>query len=216
MKAKSGRRFGWKLLGIASVVSMLAGPAGAEPSDLGPDGHCGYGDAVAIANAFYPRLWGNNPTDDPLTDLDANTLCQFRTFFEPEEGICFDEKDVFTGGIVFFDLADAEYPDLGLSAREVLQATDVEFEVIGPVGAEWTTFATPVKAGLNDFFGKTVWRQFGLIFTNAVPGDYTVVTKIDDPFGYVELSVNFRVLPHDVAHDLGRPASPFEGSVACP
>jgi hypothetical protein len=193
-------------LAVVSTVLLIAQPVSASPP-LGPDDHCTYGDATAIANAFYPRQFGGDPTEDPFVAEHTNELCSFRTFITPDDGICFCEDDVFTGGTVFFDVADA---------REFLREIEFDFTLNAPEGAEWSGFDTPVKAARNGF----VWRQFGVTFTHAPPGIYELESTYslpgEDPLTFF---VSFTVLPHEIAHDLGRPDGPvsiINGSVNCP
>lgn len=103
-----------------------------------------------------------------------------------------------------------------------LGAFEVEFTVTAPVGAEWTSFSTPLKAvgQLDGEQGR--WRQHGLIFTSTPVGVYQVESEYDHPGEdvYGELdpdAVSFTVLAHDIAHDLGRPSfGGLEGSFICP
>jgi hypothetical protein len=200
-------RWRWLLaLAGAVMLSLIALPASAS-RPLGPDDHCTYGDATAIAEAYYARHFGGDPTEDPLVADTANELCSFRTFITPDDGICFCEDDVFTGGTVFSDFADF---------RDVLGEIEFNFTLNAPEGAEWNGFDTPVKAGRNGI----VWRQFGVIFTHAVPGVYELESTYSLPDEEpLTFNVSFTVLPHEIAHDLGRPDGPLSvinGSVNCP
>lgn len=212
----------WLLLvvGLGSFVFYVS-PVEAA-STLGPDAHCTVGDAKAVEEAFYPRLWRGNPNEEPFASADRNNLCSFRTFWEPEEGICFCEEDTFTGGVVYSDYSSdlAELKALKGALHEMV----VEFDVEAPPGAEWTEFDTGVKGFGVDYVDgvkvHVILRQFGLTFTSAVPGAYEIRSTQSHPlYGQEEFLVTFTVLPHETAHDLGRPDGPLKGltgSVTCP
>jgi hypothetical protein len=197
-------------------------------ASLAPDGHCGQGDAIAIQNAFFP-LVQNGPEG-----LDAFGLCQFRTYFEPDNGICFCEyDDIVAAGVWFESVASPDFPGCsagdedcstpydGWSARESVSLVRDTITLIQPTGLSIEAFTTPVKGGLHPIFGPVIWKQAGVVFRDLPPGSYTIRTETDHPaeaiFGPFEPSVvTFHVLPHDQAHELGRPTSGFEGSVRCP
>ena len=202
------------LLAILVAFLVTAGPAAAE-SELGPDDHCSLGDAVSIMNAFFPLFQhGDNSPND------IARRCQFRTFREPEEGICFCEHDEFVGATAWFELRDdPDYEEW--SAHESVSLVEIILSITEPAGQPIDPFVTAVKGGLHPVFGSIFWKQVGAIFNDLVPGDYTVLTEFDHPaeaiYGEFDPAVvNFKVLPHDEAHALGRPASGLAGSVICP
>jgi hypothetical protein len=205
----SGKSWYWLVSVLAGAVLMLlaAQSAWASPP-LGPDDHCRTGDATAIEQAFYPSVFGGDPADDPFVAETSNEFCSFRTFITPDDGICFCEHDIFTGGTVFVGFAED---------RNLLGEIEFDFTLNAPGGPQWTAFDTPVKAAR---YG-TVWRQFGIIFTDAVPGSYELESVYTLPEGEELLidDVSFTVLPHESAHDLGQPdgdSSILNGSVNCP
>ena len=208
------------VLGLGSLVVNVS-PVEAA-STLGPDAHCTVGDAQAVQEAFYPRLWRGDPSVHPFASADHNNLCSFRWFWEPEEGTCFCELDTFTGGNVYADYRSD--PTELTALAEDLRQVEVEFVVQAPPGAQWTEFDTGVKGfGVDYVEGEKVHvllRQFGLTFTKAVPGAYEIHSMVTDPvYGDWEEFFTFTVLPHETAHDLGRPDGPLKGltgSVTCP
>jgi hypothetical protein len=180
---------------------------------LKPGDHCGQGDVTAVKNAYYPlwsTAWGN--------PLNAPNLCQFRTFYQPPEGICFCEHDMFVGGDVFSVNAADSYA--GLTARAFV---DLEKEVttfVNPPGLPIERFVTPVRGWKDPDGVSLVLKHTGAVFRNLPPGTYTISTEYDVP-PFPEQAdtwvVTFHVLPHDQAHALGRPTGEFPfGSVKCP
>jgi hypothetical protein len=206
-------RFAWLLAVLMTFA--LAAPASARTLD--PEGSCTAGDAAAIAQAYYPigvggeESWAYDPGD-------SLKLCGFHTFFQPSEGICFDEVDAFTGHSAWSFVSSSPIDRTDVQWLEKITAT---FSLGGPADVEWKAFATPLM-GLRTFQGDeerhTVWRNFGVIFTRAVPGSYILETQTSLPdFGVVQHDVvSFTVLPHEIAQDLGRPGHLLGGSRICP
>ena len=215
---------------LAVVCVLMVGPAPAGP--LMPDDHCGEGDVTAIMHAYYP-LWSTG-WGDPLN---APNLCQFRTFYEPPEGICFCEHDMFVGGDVWSESCSVPLSRVaGRATRAASSPTtagrrgsrsSLEEEVttfIEPAGLPIDRFVTPVRGWTEPGGGRLVLKQTGAVFRDLPPGTYTISTALHHPaqaifgnlFGEPWL-VTFRVLPHDQAHALGRPTGEFPfGSVKCP
>jgi hypothetical protein len=123
------------------VQALAAGPTFASP-ELGPDDHCTLGNATSTENAFYARGFRGNPNAD-IFAKDADLYCQFRSFLQPPEGNCFDERDIFTGANVL-SLGDTDREAVRAIA-EVLGQIGFDFTVSAPAGAECSGFQTPVK-----------------------------------------------------------------------
>lgn len=216
-------------LTLAGALSVGTAPAG---SPLKPDDHCGQGDVTAIKNAYYP-LWSTG-WGSPAS---APNLCQFRTFYQPPEGICFCELDMFVGGDVWSEPVASPYfpgcragdegclvPYDGWTARESVGLEEEVTTFLDPAGLPIERFVTPVRGWKDPDGVRLVLKQTGVVFRNLPPGGYTVSTELYHPalviFGNVfgtPWVVTFHVLPHDQAHELGRPTGEFTfGSVKCP
>lgn len=194
------------LAGFAALVAGTVGIGATTAADselLGPNDHCDAGAAESIAAAFFPLFWNGGGKAGVVADR-----CQFGTFIEPDAGICFDEHDRFVGGLVFFGTR---------ADRASIEGAEVTIAVVDPVGVETERVETPIKGSIHPVFGPVVWKQWALIFEGLAPGSYRVVTSFGGTVADIEpIEVVFHVLDHEVAHDLGRPTSPMEGSVVCP
>jgi hypothetical protein len=184
---------------IAATVGTGVSASG-ETGPLGPDEHCGTGNVEAITRAFYPLFFNS---DGPADDV--ATRCQFRLFAEPSEGICFDELDHFVGGFVIsFDKSE----------RELLEQVEIDISPPELGGLEPEPTETPIKALGSEHI---IWKQWSVTFSGLSPGSYTVATSLSFRGSLVEeFEVEFHVLPHEAAHELGRPESGLQGSVVCP
>jgi hypothetical protein len=152
-------------------------------------------------------------------------FCQYRLFYDGAE-VCFCEDDIFLGGSTWYEFPEA--PD-GLSQAEAREwLAQVETEVfITPEGGETTqldVMSTAIKGGQHFAWGQVVYQQHG-VFLQLPPGDYLTTYRDCHPDfgdcgpegeGWWEANVLVRVLPHDLAHDLGPPSIGGFGSVQCP
>ena len=215
-------------LALAAVFSAAHAPGG----PLKPDVHCGQGDVTSIKNAYYPLWstgWGNPAS--------AANLCQFRIFYQPPEGICFCEHDMFVGGDVWSEpVANPYFPGCragdegclvpydGWTARESVGLEEEVTTFVAPAGLPIDRFVTPVRGWKDPDGVRLVLKQTGAVFQNLPPGTYTISTELHHPaqaiFGNLfgePWVVTFHVLPHDQAHALGLPTGEFPfGSVKCP
>jgi hypothetical protein len=204
---------------LAASLTLLAAGAASAQTSLGPDDHCGGGDARALAQAFYP-LWIDNPVRWETGD-EIDARCQFRTFASPPEEICFCEHDVMFGGNVW----SAESSDAAelQAARDWFRDLDSEISWLSrPAGSQAQAISTRI-GGRNvehteDGRLRTVWTQNGGIFSDLIPGAYEfTINFVHADEGLIQVDRrSFRVLAHDVAHLGARPDSPFAGSVTCP
>jgi hypothetical protein len=214
----------WRVVVLS--IGLLATPSWGQ-SVLGPEDHCAEGDLQPNVHAWYPR-WSNVERPGENTHL-----CQLRSFYEPDEGVCFCEHDVFVAGDVV-SVYKFDTPFGLWSAREFVETLQIFTEADAAAAAYAEPFVTPVS-GLSRrectsepvdgnceeyFTEQLVLKQAGLVFRGLPPGNYAVEQDLDHPaeqifnFTFEKARVNFRVLAHEHAHDLGRPW--VFGSVNCP
>jgi hypothetical protein len=214
------------ILIVVAIVVLTSGTAAAPP---GHEDHCNKGN---VTSAFQAGAPGVKLTErlglDHAGLAEGVSFCQYRLFAEwyGFDEVCFCEDDFFFGGTTLYELVGE--PD-GLSpseARESLNQWEVKV-FLTPEGEEPSQLdvvGTAVKGALHPRFGRVSWQQRGVFF-QLPPGDYLSTYWDCHPDwgdcgpggdGWWDSNVLVRVLPHDVAHDLGPPTdSPF-GTVQCP
>ena len=203
------------LLIVIATVALVSGTA-AEP----PVEHCDIGNVESAFQAWVPggRLWRELGLDEGGL-AEGVMFCQYRLFREAE--VCFCEDDIFLGGSTWYsdDPSQSE-------AREWLAQIEVEV-FLTPEGGETSeldVISTAIKGGQHFLWGQLVYQQHG-VFLQLPPGEYLTTYRDCHPDfgdcgpggdGWWEVNVPVRVLPHDVAHDLGPPSTGGFGSVPCP
>jgi hypothetical protein len=211
------------LLVLIAIVALTSGTA-ADP----PVTHCTIGEVSSAFQAYPPgvKLRGLGLDESGLAK--GVSFCQYRLFagaFGFDE-VCFCEDDFFFGGTVLY--VGVGEPD-GLSPSEAREwLNQWEFEVFltpeGGTPSQLDVVGTAVKGSVHPRFGRVSWQQFG-VFLQLSAGDYLSTYRDCHPDygdcgpdgdGWWETSILVRVLPHDVAHQLGPSSGPPFGSVQCP
>lgn len=217
-------------LRTALLLGLLLPSIASGQSELRPDDHCTTGDLKPNIHGWYPRLGNHNKP------AESSLLCQFRAFWgDVPEDICFCEHDLFMAGSMWSEHRLYGGWDV-FEPQEFVELLDM-YIVPGPDAAPYTeTFVTNVhgapahECGYEDDQGNCydpyvvplVQKQAVAVFRDLPPGNYYVVDVLDHPveelfgFEFEDVQTRFRVLPHDVAHGLGRPTVGWLGSVNCP
>jgi hypothetical protein len=207
------------LLILIATVALTSGTA-ADP----PVNHCTMGEVKSAFQAWTPGVMLRDKLGlDHAGLAEGVSFCQYRLFAGAYgfDEVCFCEDDFFFGGTVWY--AGVGEPD-GMSpseARDWLNQWEFQVELDGN---QLDVVGTAVKGAVHPRFGRVSWQQHG-VFLQLPPGDYLSTYRDCHPDfgdcdpegdGWWETSMVVRVLPHDVAHDLGPSSGPPYGSVQCP
>jgi hypothetical protein len=204
------------LLIVIATVALTSGIAADPPVD-----HCTLGEVTSAFEAWAPGFMLNDRLGlDHAGLAEGVGLCQYRLFYDGATA-CFCEDDIFLGGVTWYTSVD---PPNGLSpseASEWFNQLEVQVELDGsPIDV----VGTAVKGAVVPSYGQLFWQQHGVFF-QLPPGDYLSTYRDCHPDwggcepggeGWWESNVLVRVLPHDVAHELGPAEYPGFGSVQCP
>jgi hypothetical protein len=215
-----------KRVAIASVLVLVASVAltsgiAADP----PVDHCTLGEVTSAFEASAPGVMLTDRLGlDHAGLAEGASSCQYRLFAGDYgfDEVCFCEDDVFFGGTTWYvgiGEPDGKSPS---EASEWLNQWEFQVELDG---SPLDLVGTAVKGAVHPTFGRVSYQQHGVFF-QLPPGDYLSTFRDCHPkYGdcgpggdgwYEYPDVLVRVLPHDVAHDLGPPTDwPF-GTVQCP
>jgi hypothetical protein len=224
-----------KRVAIASVLIVVVTAALTSGIAADPLDHCNLGNVNSAFQAWPTggKLWNWGLDQGGLAE--GYGFCQYRLFggaygYSP---VCFCEDDYFFGGNTLF--LTTSPPD-GLSPQEAqawLAQLVVEVEITPEGGEplELDVVWTDIKGGQHHSAGKVTWQQHA-VFLQLPEGNYVSTYRSCHPdWGGCDpdtgdgwwppldedpLTTLVRVLPHDVAHELGPPEGAHRGSVQCP
>ncbi len=214
---------------IASFLTVVAVVALASGVSASPEDHCNPGNVNSAFQAWAPgvKLYHRLGLDHGGL-AEGVGFCEYRLYAEwyGIDEVCFCEDDFFFGGTNNY--VPTGPPD-GMSPEEAQEwLAQFVFEIeITPEGGEpleLDVVETAIKVGQHAWLGKVTWQQYA-VFLQLPPGDYLSTYSDCHPDwgdcgpggdGWLDSNVLVRVLPHEVAEELGPSTDPYRGSVKCP